>query len=799
MRETPLRILVGVLLIALGMLLFEVCLTRIFSVTLWYHFGFLAIALAMLGATAAAVCCFLFRTRLAGAAHESYLGWFAALFAIAAPLAVYVHLQSRLDLYAIGGTAFCVALASQLLLLFAVFFASGMCITIAITRYAGSLNVVYFYDLVGAALGALLFLPLLNWFSGPTLVLAASVAGAAASCLFVAGRQGWSAKAAAATLTALSLALFVLNDQQRFLQVSKVKAYRGKRIQSQEPAKVFEKWTPVARVAVFEPRIVGSGREMMQVTNDGGAPTNLHRFDGNIAGLQYLRRDMRQVAHHLKDDAEVLIIGPAGGRDVRAALAFGQAKITAVEINPATVELVKDRYADYIGRIFEHPRVTLHECEGRNFLTRTSECYDLIQLSMIDSWAGSTAGAYVFNESNLYTIDAIADYMRHLRSDGVLSITRYYESHEALRLVNVILAHLERENVPDAHMRIAVVLETGPGSGQRANVLLKNGQFTEEDAQRLVAAVRKAPHALVYAPHVEAGEMLDTPYAREFRALLRPQQHGYRDREEFVRNFRHDVSAVSDDRPFFFFMDRLGDSLTLNSPGPAARRTALPLLYGAFLFLGVMCLATILAPLLLARQARLPEMPSRFRALAYFGCLGVGFMVIELALIHRLTVFLGYPTYSFIIVVTTLLLSSGIGSWLSARGAIHRNRWALRGILGAVSLATALLALSFRQLDALRFLPDVLRAGVVVAALSPLGLMMGMCFPLGMHLLRKLHEGIVPWGWAVNGAFGVLGCALTLIVALHFGLTVCLLLGGACYLAALACISTIKLKTASIQ
>jgi hypothetical protein len=794
MTRVPPRICVGVLLIALATLLFEVCLTRTFSVTLWYHFGFLAIALAMLGGTAAAVACHVLGDRLTGDGFAVRLGWFAMVFAAAAPAAMWLHFHAPLDAYAVGGEKFFAATGIQLLGFFLVFFSGGMCITIALTRFAVRLGTVYFFDLVGAAAGAVLFVPLLAWFSAPALVFAASLAGGAAALLFLGRRAGWVIRPAAALVTAGAAVLLCVNDSLGVLEVSRIKAYRGATMQEEERGRIYEKWSPVARVAVFEPRLSAEGQEMMRLTNDGGAPTNLHKFDGDVAKLADLRGEARQIAHHLKPGADVLIIGSAGGRDVRSALAFDQQSITAVEINPVTVELVRERYADYIGRLFEHPRVTLHQAEGRNFLTASQARYDLIQVSMIDSWAGSTAGAYVFNESNLYTTDAVADYLAHLKPDGVLSITRYYRSHEAIRLANVILAHLEHRGVPDPHRRLVVVQEQA--SKRRGTLLLKNGTFGPGDAPALLAAARASHNDLVYAPHVAEEDLVRDEYARVFRSLIHPQRYGATSRAAVVRAFPLDISPVSDDRPFFFFMDRPRSALLMGGDGPAARRMALPLLYGVFGFLALVCVLTVILPLALSRRSGLRGMPYRWRGMAYFGCLGVGFMLIELGLIHRFTVLLGYPAYSFITVVTTLLLAGGIGSWLSGHPTIHGRRRVLCLALAAVAVAISAIALEPEHVHALRALPAAWRTACVAGLIAPLGLAMGMCFPLGMDVLRRLHPGIVAWGWGVNGACGVFGCAATLVIALNFGLTACLLTGGACYLVALACVATVRVPGA---
>jgi hypothetical protein len=778
------RLLAGVFLVALAGLLFEVTLTRIFSVTLWYHFGFLAIALAMLGGTAAAVACFVFRERLAGERAESNLGWFALLFAVAAPLAVACHLSNRLERYDVDEAKLWLYASLQCALLFAVFFAAGMCISIALVRHAARLGKVYFADLVGAALGTVLVAPLLWTLSAPTIAFVVSAAGAVAALLFFpAGRRGGKLLAAGATLAAA--ALVCVNDPWGLVKVSRIKSYAAAQLQTIEPEKVYEQWSLVGRVAVFPPRKSRGGREMMRVTVDGGAPTNLHRYGGDPNELGYLRHDFRQIGQHLRPGGEILIIGSAGGRDVRAALEFGQKRITAVELNPVTAHLVMERYADYIGHIFSDPRVRFYNAEGRNFVASSSDRYDLIQINMVDSWGG---GAYVFNESNLYTREAIADYLAHLKPGGILAITRYYRFDETLRLANTMLEELEASGTGDGHQRIAVVLEKR--TAERACVLLKNGTFTAEETERLASAAWGSGHEIVYAPFVSAERLVQSDYARLFRSLIDPVAHGERGRADVVGRYRRDVSAVTDDRPFFFFMDRPGQVLQFGEDRHSSRRLAVPLLYGVVVFLAAASVLTVLVPLVLSRRANVRGVPFKVRCMLYFGCLGLGFMLIELGLVHKFTVLLGYPGYAFVVVLATLLCAGGLGS-------VASERWLSRGtrplyiLLPLVAQCAGALAFA-PQLEMLRIVTPAWATACVVALLAPLGFLMGMCLPAGMQIARRLHGALVAWGWGVNGVCSVLGCAAALALALHFGLTVCLLAGGGCYLLALLAISTVK-------
>jgi predicted membrane-bound spermidine synthase len=572
-------------------------------------------------------------------------------------------------------------------------------------------------------------------------------------------------------MTIACLALAAVNDRCGVLEVLAVKSY-GETLQEFEYDKLYQQWSPVSRVAVFAPEKIGPHEEIMKITNDAAAPTRLWRFDGDFEQLKHLKNDPRQAAHHLKSDAQVLVIGSGGGADVLTALAFGQRQITAVEINPVIAQLVTGRYADYIGRIFEDPRVTLHVQDGRSFVAGSREAYDVIQITMIDSWSGAAAGAYIFNENSLYTLEAVADYCNHLRPEGILSITRYYDWDEALRLTNMLVEHLARQNITDVHERLMVLLENRT-HGRRATVLLKNGRFTPAEVHGAERLVQQTDATLLYAPY--RSPLGDSSEAEHFRTLIAGSAA---QRHSLVQNYRANLAPPTDDCPFFFYMARPADALRRDPNDHASRRAAIPMLYGT---LGACLLVSLLAALVPlaspAASAFGTRQPARGWFLTYFACLGAGYMLIEIAMVQRLTLLLGHPTYSFVVVLSTLLLASGLGSLCS------RGRSPVSVFFAVVVLLTLLLAV-YDWLAAALWLALPWRIALTVALLSPPALLMGMCFPLGIELVRSRDARLVPWCWGVNGAFSVLATTAALVLTLHLGLKFTIGAGLACYMLA---------------
>jgi spermidine synthase len=771
-------IVFGVALVAFSTLLLEITLTRIFAVTLWYHFGALAISLALMGTAAAAVLCYVFPERLAGEHHRRAMALAALSFAVSAPIAIAAHI--RLDLPSSPSEPlFYAVFGFELLLLFLTFFFSGLAITIGLFHYSSRIGRVYFFDLLGASLGSLLVVPLLYEFSAPALVLLASAVAALAGLLFARAYQSILLQILAALTGLVFLTAAVSNDSWELLTIDTVKSY-GRSLQRRESNKVFEKWSPVSRIAVFAPRRHG-GRETMHITNDAGAPTRLVRFDGDFSETDFLDRDSRQIVHHLKQDSKVLIIGSAGGTDVLAALKFGQRRITAVEINPVIGELVTTRYADYIGRIFQDPRVSFHVQEGRNFTAGSKERYDIIQITMIDSWGGAAAGAYVFNENALYTLEAIKDYVTRLEADGILSITRYYEWDEALRLTNTFVEYLNQNHFQDVDQRVLVILERKRGH-RRATVLLKNGIFTQSEVAMMREAVRGSGASVIYAPFMESQDFVTDGYAHNFRDLIQPGAGGL-ERAAVVRGYPRDIRPSTDNRPFFFFNKYLRDAFKIDPTEHAARRMALPLLYGMLGGLAFISLLTVFLPLYLKSGGNLQEVPFRNRSLIYFASLGVGFMLIEISLIQRLTIFLGHPTWSFVVVLATLLCASGLGSLVSER--FDAPRGLARVLAGIVVLLFFYVVFIYDAFIDLMFLGKPTRVLLAIITIAPPGFLMGMCFPMGMRIARQFHPTLVPWGWGVNGACSVFASILAIALAMNAGFKATIALGILCYFLAL--------------
>jgi hypothetical protein len=278
---------------------------------------------------------------------------------------------------------------------------------------------------------------------------------------------------------------------------------------------------------------------------------------------------------------------------------------------------------------------------------------------------------------------------------------------------------------------------------------------------------------------------VQTEYAGRFRALIDPAHAGFSSWQAVIDAYPRDISPPTDNRPFFFFNTRPGVIFDSNTDQHPARRLAVPMLYAIFIIFFVFSIVSIFLPLLLNKKTDIRDVPHRKRLIVYFAMLGMGFMLIEISLIQRLTVFLGHPTYSFVAVLFSLLLSCGIGSYLSGIWSPQANPKKLRLVLAAiVVLGGFQLFVVYDQFIELMALPRMTRVLLSVASVATIGILMGMCFPMGIQIARGYHNRLIPWAWGVNGAFSVFASSLSIVLALNFGLKAVFGIGLMCYMVA---------------
>jgi predicted membrane-bound spermidine synthase len=754
---------IGLAFTTLAALILELALTRVFSVVFYYHFAFLAISVAMFGLGAGGVFSYVIAERPGSLYGRLGTIALANSFCVIAALAYLLAQSDEPSGWAIVP----VYLASAL-----PFFLAGAVVSLVISDSMERIEQAYFYDLLGAAGGSLLLIPFLNLLGGPNTVLAAGAFFATSAAIWFNLAGSVRRRAVAVAVALLIVGGAVINAKAGFLDVRYAK---GQRLKDE----IFVRWNSFSRVAVAP-----EGDRRLHIVIDADAATGIAPFDWDRLTPEDRRQLLSQgpgLVYRLKPGAKTLVLGAGGGWDVGRALASGSRDITAVEINPIIANTVmRDRFAGESHGLYRRPEVRVVVEDGRSFVRGTPEQYQVIQATLVDTWASTAAGAFALSENNLYTTEAFQDYLSRLTEDGVLVFTRwgFDPPRESLRLLSLGITALERSGRTEPARHFVVVRENTSllqGWGAQDTVLMSREPFSPEMLARLRSELTPGLE-IVYAP--------DAPGNTPFAGLLLAH-----DRQAFERDYAYDISPVSDNRPFFFYSVQPRDFwqfLTSGNRGSADFKInrAVPLLFG---LLGISALATLLTlvlpPLLL--KTRLPAEPGVRWFLLYFVCLGAGYVLVQVAFIQKFVLLLGHPTYALAVIVFTMLASSGLGSFYSRRF-VHRQELALRKVLAAVALALLLTIAAGTWISAHGGAwPLPVKMFAVAALIAPSAFLMGMPFPAGLAILEAWHPPSVRWAWSLNAAASVFGSAAAIFFAIYVGLAGTLGIGALMYTAAL--------------
>ncbi|HEY2384047.1 MAG TPA: hypothetical protein VGK48_22965, partial [Terriglobia bacterium] len=748
----------GLFLTTLSLLQLELFLTRIFSVTMWYHFAFMAISLAMFGLAAGAVLVEVLKKRDPFATLTNT----ALLFALSSVVCFVVQLYIPVDPET---RVFATVLAFTLISIPFVF--AGVVVCVALTRFPLHTGKLYAADLAGSAAGCVLTIPILNHIHAPSAVLLnAGIAALAAASFSVSsgGKRRWIA----AVSCALLLAGGLVNQSVRAIDLQWIKGGRN------HHDGLYEKWNAFSRIHVgelgTEPFGWGmspayhSTKELQQLylNIDSGAATVITRFDGNLDAVEHLKYDVTALVHYLRSPESVLVIGVGGGRDILTSLVFKQRHVTGVEINPDILRILTGRFGQYAGNLQSNPAVTLVNDEARSYVARSSEKFGIIQASLIDTWAATSAGAYVLTENGLYTKEAWATFLNHLTPGGILTMSRWYfdaQPAETLRLTALATESLMDAGVADPRQNIIMVR-----SGGVATILVSKQPFSKNDVDRVLQVSKALQFQPVLTPQFAARP--------EFEAIANPAKY-----EEFIHAYPMNIAAPTDDTPFFFHMLRASDLLKSSTYRDMNRNNlkAVRVLGTLLLIVTALSAVAIVLPLALVRRVRRAHSA---RLMIYFAGIGLAFMMIEIGQLERLIVFLGHPIYGLTVVLFVLLIASSAGSLCAHRFAGWL--WLLPLILAAFIAASPSITREFAAAS------TPVRIAASALLLFPCGFFMGMAFPLGIKK-AQYSDAAAPaaWYWGINGAFSVISSVLAVVVAVFWGVTVTLLAGLTAYLVAL--------------
>jgi SAM-dependent methyltransferase len=775
----------------------EIVLTRIFSVTLWYHFAFLVISLALLGSGAAGVWLFLLPQTFGGDSAPRRLPWLALGYALTTLAAFLLYQQIPLTVDGLR-EGLDTEEGLWLLLVYTTltipFIFAGATIALALKHYQAQAGRMYFADLVGASLGCLLSVLLLDQLGGAGAIPAVSLLGLLSALCLSLGHPSNRPRWIIGGLLTLGVVALVAQVNSPWLTLQLSKTYNN-----DEP--ILEEWNAFSRITLYEddwaipfgwgisqtyfrqPDVRDPGHYMILIDEKAGTPIQRHNWNNgqeDWATVDFLRYDVTALPYYLRPGADVFIVGPGGGRDVLTALLFEADQIVGVEVNSIIVDLVKHQYPDYAGHIYSRPNVEIQVDDARTYLAAHDAEFDIIQASLIDTFAASSAGAFALSENGIYTVEAFEEYYDHLKPDGMVNFSRWYYAEgpaETLRMVSVGLQAWENQGISDPSQHIIVLANLTPDrivDEGLAGMLLKKSPFTPAEIETIWAQAEALEFAVLYAPGV-----ID-PSSSPVAEFVLSQ-----DRQAFIDSYPLDISPATDNRPFFFNVVRFSDlgqdefsKSAIYGFGAEATRILIVTLGITIL----LALLLIILPLGLGYgQALRSQGGGVF--IGYYAMLGLGFILVEIPMLQKLNLYLGNPTYALVLVLFSLLLFSGIGAYFTQQ--VKRESMLTMIRYGIAALLVLVLLYAFALPSLLRAtqgLPLEGRALLVVVMLMPAGLLMGRPFPLGLRYVEAIGAGqLMPWLWAANGTLSVVGSVSATILAIQVGFNGAFVVGVAAY------------------
>ena len=787
----------GVFLLSAATIMLQVSYTRIFSVTLWYHFVWMVVSIALLGYAVSGTLLSVY-PKLLRMDFDHMLTITSALFSMSSLLSYIASNNIPFDPSRLAWDRFqLLYIVAYYIILSVPFILSGLAVAQAVEKAGDRINRLYFSNLLGSAIGAVLALPLFGPLTGPGVMVVTSIIAGVSAFAFALNKRGRGAFFVSCWL----LALLVLLPNAGGLLPMRISPYKSLMVAMRYPgARLIEtRWNALYRVDVVESGFVRYAPglslsygnpipDQIGVIVDGDDLNAITRYDGDPTSLTFTEFLPSSLSYRLSDSPRVLIMGSGGGLGVLTALHHGSVKITAVEANPIVVDLVRKEYGSFSGSIYSDERVRVVVADDRSFIQGAIEEYDIVEFSMGHGASASSTGIYALSENYVYTVESFTELIDHLSEDGFLSVSTWLlpPPREDVRIVSLAISALESLGNPNPADHIAVIRSWG-------TITLLVGKSPLEAGE--IADIRgfseEMGFDIVYVPGVEPCDVNvhnrfpEPMYYNIVNGMLHSD-----DREKFYAGLLYDITPTTDERPFFFHFFKWGRLLeTYESLG----RKWQPLVEGGYLVpialvqaLGL-SIALILLPL---RRLGGLEVEGGWKILTYFFCLGLGYMFIEVASIQKFILLLGHPTYSVSAIIFSLLLASGLGSYLSGR--IEPGSRGHKLVLLSVGLLAPIYGLASPFIQSLLGQPISFRLIGSFVVMAPLGILMGMPFPVGIRMLTETKKALIPWAWAANGCASVLGSMLPTILALSFGFSRIYLVAGATYLVGLLTIFVLK-------
>lgn len=798
--KPPFQFLAAIGMISASALAYEILLMRLFSIIQWHHFAYMIISLALLGYGVSGVFLALNLKRLLQNFPTAIITNMM-LFSISAPVCFLLAQEIQFNPAEILWNPMQLLYLCGIYLILAIpFFFAANVTGLSFYQYRERVSYIYAADLIGAGVGSVTII-LLLFLIFPQKILSLLMLSGTVAALIAANTcfRGQSAAMERwfSVPGVIGLAtIFMLTD----MMTLNVSPYKGQSQLLQVPGtKIIDRYSsPLGLISVVESVItplrhapglsLNASTEppaQLAVFTDADNLTAITQYNGSPETVSYLDQTTSALPYHLKPLSEVLILGAGTGSDILQAKYHAAHHIDAVELNPQVVALMKEKYAKFAGRLYSGADVELNIGEARGYLATTDKTYDLIDISLLDAFGASAAGLYSLAENYLYTEQAIQEYVRHLKPDGFLSITRWIKMppRDEPKLLATAISALKQAKVRQPGLQMLMIR-----GWQTSTLLVKNGVISGEDVNNLKQFCSENSYDPVYYPGISDREVnrfniQQQPYLYQAATALLGDNS-----RDFIEAYKFDIEPATDNRPYlfhFFKWRTLPESLSLLSSGGSFLLES-----GYLLLIAALAQALLASLLLIALPLWLwknkldiePGPACHLPALLYFFCLGLGFLFLEIAFIQKFILILHHPLYAITVVLSTFLITAGAGGYFSRRLSLPLEKSAILAPVAAIALLGIVYIASFESIAGL-----LLKTGNIscyllsVMLIAPLGFCMGMPFPMALAGLGRTAPTLIPWAWGINGCASVIGAILATLIAMQFGFTVLIFLAIGLY------------------
>lgn len=788
---------IAIFFISAATLGLELILVRTLSIGHWHHFSFLIISTALLGfgagGTFVTIC-----SRWLTKHYKKALWCFAFGSALSVPIVFLISQKVPLDeLQLIWDRRQILYLFAYYLLFFVPFFCAGSYVALAFTVCADKAHRLYFYNMTGSGLGVAAIVAMMYGSSPQALLLViSSLAFFAALVLALQISRRW----VVGTLVCAAVCLLVFSPYGPFeleIEICENKSlvyYKA----LPEAETLAVRYSPLGRLDCVQaptiryfPGLSIAYRarlpKQMLIISDADGISAVNHFE-RLSDLDCFNHTTSALPYHLLNEPNVCVIGAGGGSDVAQALVAGAHKVTAVEMNSQIIDLVRDELSEFAAGLYQRNDVEIIIDEGRSFLQTTPELFDIINISLLDSFSASAAGLYALNESHLYTIEAIEQALAKLRPTGLLSITRMLKTppRDSLKMLATITEALRSRGVTNPADHIIMIRSLAA-----ATIVVSPRPLSESQIASARQFASRNSFDLVHLPGIELKDInqfhiLEEPiYYESARQILSDEA------ESFYRNYAYNIRPATDDRPYFFdfFKWKSLPAMARAMPGRWLPFSEWGYLVLVATLLQALCTSAIfiLLPLWLAKPIKAIR-SRKLPAVVYFLLLGLAYMFLEMGFIQKMTLLIGHPVFGVAVTLLSFLLFSGFGSLASGRILLHGSRGTSHGSRLIWIAVSAIIIIGIAEIIVMAFAFDWLlgfsRPGRIllgVAITAPLAFFMGMPFPTALKQLHTHSGPLVPWAWGVNGFASVIGAVLGTCLAISLGFTTLTLIALAGY------------------